>query len=484
MLYPLPLMFPCYDNSIESVSVSLVDAEGKVKMHEKSKLHTDVAGLVTDAQSKAIRISCKNESKNQFVDDHTVIIKVTGPDEPNVTLVDLPGFHTDDDQDTETVNRMVERYIQMEGTLVLHVIKGDQDYGGLLGNDFMRRHTSVQRVTVLTHCDKLINDLKGRTVLANTLDKTSVNSSQTFAIHGGIPNSDPATEVEEETKALAHLEAMDERLEIGVGNLAEHLQHRMQFHLETQFPKAKAKLQASLQSTNERLALIEERPSCDLLYQLCQQIQQNYKEKKLSPVNAFRRVGNQMCLDIRSHGIQPIYATSDIPTRDEFDEDYEVGSKVYVQEEWALKFVTITKIDKTHVFWANLEDGKSDSNRALKECVRGQDSSSNSILQDITLFTEKRGMRNLVHCDRQPIIQAFSRQFADYYSDIMQKAKETVLKMVNEQFDVAFSNGVSETVRKAADKLRENMGGVIDQLEAEADEIIQVYIHTMSCNAT
>ena len=30
----------------------------------------------------------------QFVDNHTVLVKVRGPKKPNVTLVDLPGFHS------------------------------------------------------------------------------------------------------------------------------------------------------------------------------------------------------------------------------------------------------------------------------------------------------------------------------------------------------------------------------------------------------
>ena len=34
---------------------------------------------------------------------------------------------------------MVKRYVENPGTLVLNVVKGDQDYASLLGNDSMRR---------------------------------------------------------------------------------------------------------------------------------------------------------------------------------------------------------------------------------------------------------------------------------------------------------------------------------------------------------
>ena len=66
-------------------------------------------------------------------------VYVTGPKLLNVILVDLPGFHTSDDADTKTVNDMMKRYVEMPGKLVLHVVKGDQDYASLLGHDFMRR---------------------------------------------------------------------------------------------------------------------------------------------------------------------------------------------------------------------------------------------------------------------------------------------------------------------------------------------------------
>ncbi len=95
-----------------------------------------------------------------FISDHTIEVAVNGTDLPNITLVDLPGFHTANDEDSQVVNDMVRRYVQMPGTLVLHVVKADQDYASVLGNDFMRQHSAevTSRVTVLTHCDKLSSD--------------------------------------------------------------------------------------------------------------------------------------------------------------------------------------------------------------------------------------------------------------------------------------------------------------------------------------
>lgn len=46
---------------------------------------------------------------------------------PNVTLIDLPGFTNASDDSVQSVNRMVQKYVSMPGSLVLHVCKSDQD---------------------------------------------------------------------------------------------------------------------------------------------------------------------------------------------------------------------------------------------------------------------------------------------------------------------------------------------------------------------
>jgi hypothetical protein len=70
----------------------------------------------------------------EFCADHSITIYSSAPDNINVTIVDLPGFHNSNDVDTEKVQEMNKKYIQMEGTLLLHVCKGDQDYNSILGN--------------------------------------------------------------------------------------------------------------------------------------------------------------------------------------------------------------------------------------------------------------------------------------------------------------------------------------------------------------
>jgi Dynamin family len=187
---------------------------------------------------KAVEIS----GSKQFIDDHTIQVHIEGPELVNATLVDLPGFHTANDRDTQTVNDMVKRYIETPETLVLRVVKGDQDYASLLGNDFMRQASSHgnSRVTVLTYCDNLkVQSEYNTTRLRTTLDMTNESSSLTVAFLGC------AQDDEEENLALRHLPAIDNRIAIGRAEAASHLEHQINTHLSKHFPKAVTKLRKS-----------------------------------------------------------------------------------------------------------------------------------------------------------------------------------------------------------------------------------------------
>ncbi|MCP4314788.1 MAG: hypothetical protein GY789_01790, partial [Hyphomicrobiales bacterium] len=271
------------------IHVELIGSDGE-RIWEASPTFQDVASSVLKAQDEAV-----SRSQQEFVDKYTVQVHVSGPKRPNVTLVDLPGFHTSNDEDTNRVNAMVERYITMPGTLVLHVIRGDQDYGSMLGNDFVRKTNSQERnrVTVLTHCDKLgSTNLADRERLQNTLDTTQLISSQTFAIDGRAQSNDG------EKDALGHVASMDARVDVGVPLVSTHLEERMRRHLETQFPKAVDKLKEMLQSTLNRLEAIKEKEPLQVLLEMVRIVESNVSEKRLELRIKLRRILEVMAVEI------------------------------------------------------------------------------------------------------------------------------------------------------------------------------------------
>jgi hypothetical protein len=443
-----------------------------VLLDEKPADCSAVRPLVASAQE----IAREQSGDKAFVDDHVVTVYVNGPAMPNLTLVDLPGFHTADDSDTRTVNEMVARYINMPGTLAMHIVKGDQDYDSLLGNDFMRK-LSVARVTVLTHCDKIEPTADGRARLAVTLDRTSENSSGTFAVDGSIGNT--AEDVVREAAAL-RLQQLDSRMEVGVEPLARHLEERMREHLLLQFPKAVAKLRASLADTVTRSVAIKAKAPIDEVHEMARTVIANLEGARLARMDDVRAILERMTLAINNHQIRPVSADvqSSLRKPDEFDE-VGIGSSVYYRvssNDKHLSKVTVTKLfdkkeynTKKYAKWANESD---EGETRLDELYSGESCTIDAMVEDITALARRRGVRNLVHADRLPIVAAYAKQFAQHYTRLIRTAADELRELMRASVDVAFADNVCEAAKHAAAKMRGLVADEAADATARADEAI------------
>jgi hypothetical protein len=318
----------------QPVRVTLVGPEGETVSEES---HT-VAEQVRDAVAKAQQTAVARRGGVEFVDDHVIHVHVSGPSRPNVTLVDLPGFHTAEEASTTMVNQMVERYISMPGTLVLHVVKGDQDYGSVLGNDFMRQACKHGggRVTVLTHCDKLApsTTLADAERLRTTLKRASEHSSLTFSVHGCAVDDD------DELAQLQHLSGFDEQLlEVGASQLSTHLEERMRLHLEQQYPKFISKVEITLASTVARLEVVKEKTPLEILHQMVVAINDNFVAQKQQLMNELRPILEELTSAIKNFELKPVAGNEKqfLESRDDFSEPLEVGQSVYYQDESTLQ---------------------------------------------------------------------------------------------------------------------------------------------------
>jgi hypothetical protein len=430
-----------------------------------------VRPLVASAQE----IARGKSGDKAFVDDHVVTVYVNGPAVPNLTLVDLPGFHTADDSDTHTVNEMVARYINMPGTLAMHIVKGDQDYDSLLGNDFMRKLT-VARVTVLTHCDKIEQTVDGRARLAATLDRTSENSSGTFAVDGSIT----AEDAPRETAALQTVQQLDSRMEVGVGPLARHLEERMRQHLLLQYPKAVSKLHTSLVATVARSTAIKAKAPIDEVHEMARTVVANLEGARLARMDDVRAILERMTQGINNHQIEPVSdkVQSSLRKTDQFDE-VGIGSSAYCRVascDTHMSEVTVTKLfDKKeynttkYAKWAHKsEEGET----RLDELYSGESCTIDAMVEDITTLARRRGVRNLVHADRLPIVAAYAKQFAEHSTRLIRTAADELRQLMRASVDVAFADSVCEAARHAAAKLRSLVADEEVNAAARADEAI------------
>jgi hypothetical protein len=434
-----------------------------------------VRPLVASAQD----IARATSGDKAFVDDHFVTVYVYGPAMPNVTLVDLPGFHTADDSDTQTVNEMVARYINMPGTLALHIVKGDQDYDSLLGNDFMRK-LSVPRVTVLTHCDKIEATAGGRARIAVTLDRTSENSSGTFAVDG---TADDATiGANRETEALRFVQHLDCRIEVGVEPLARHLEERMREHLLVQYPKAVAKLRASLVATVARSAAIKPKAPIEEVHEMARAVVANLEGSRPARMDDVRSILERMTLAIDNHKIRPVTANIQTFYRkvDEFD-DVVVGSSAYCAvspDDKHVSNVTVAelvhKLNETKKYekYAKWKTEDHEGEDKMSEIYSGESYHVDVMVEDITALARRRGVRNLVHADRLPIVAAYAQQFAEHYTVQIRTAADELRQLMRASVDAACTDSVCDAAKHAAAKLRTLVADEEMNAAARADEAI------------
>ena len=461
-----------------STRVTLTGLDGKHIMENTAHDGESVRNIVEKAQAKALKLS----PSKQFVEDHTINVHVTGPELINVTLVDLPGFHTADDEDTKTVNDMVKRYVEMPGTLVLHVVKGDQDYASLLGNDFMRKAPKhdAGRVTVLTHCDKIDNQCpEDVTRLQTTLDTTASNSTLTVALLGCANND------EEEQQKLKHLTQIDHRLDVGATELSTHLEDRMKNHLYTQFPKAVTKLETSLSETIKRIESVRERSPIEVLCEMVQVIRNNFLDDKKELMNDLRIILDKMTTDIKNFVLRPSCSKvkrNRVQKRDNFDEELEPGQLVYATIDGSNLDRYFVKKHKTNDKQVILKtrDGEETITKNISELWSGEIKSIDYMVEDIEKLACDRGIRNIVHADRQPIIEAYAKQFADHYTGILEESLHDIQEMLDNFFDEIFSYGIHDIARPVATYLRKQMRTEIE----EAFKIAKLAIEAMSAQNT
>jgi len=455
---------------------------------------TDVQAAVTKAQDKALAL----RPGEDFVDDHTVQVEVCGKDRPNVTLVDLPGFHTANDDDTKTVNAMIQRYVEMPGTLALHVIKGDQDYDSMLGNDFMRNVPTqdTPRVTVLTHCDKLdpaSNEDVER--LRTTLDTTARNSSLTVAVHGR------AGEEAQEAVKLVHLAGMDStsRLDVGAPLLAKHLEERMREHLETQYPKAIAKLQASLAACIVRLNALQVQAPADILHRMVSTMCKTFVEQKRGLMNELRVDLSRMTSNIKNFKIKPLMSkmSSQSQLRDEFDEPFESGQCVWQKIDATHNYqscIKITDVKGSVISWQAADPksgekptiGHTDTSngevciggnvvfeaRKSKRVYSGEMSSASNMIDDIGLLAADRGMRNVAHIDRQLIIERYTQAFAAYYTKEIRQTASLIGEKLDLVLDTVFSKDLLQIAKPAAEQLRKIMRESLEECLEDCESAV------------
>lgn len=97
--------------------------------------------------------------------DHVLCVKISGPDRPLLTMVDLPGLFQSEEkshggESREQVNRMVKRYMEDPRSIILVVVSAKDDIGNQGVLSLAKRHNKEKDriMGIITKPDTLSAD--------------------------------------------------------------------------------------------------------------------------------------------------------------------------------------------------------------------------------------------------------------------------------------------------------------------------------------
>jgi GTP-binding protein EngB required for normal cell division len=426
----------------------------------------DIRKSVAKAQIEAIE-----DASSNYATKHTIIIKVASFAQPNITFIDMPGFTSNESKD-EILKMAKDRVEKYPGTLILHVVRGDQDYDSVLGNDFIR-DTDKNKITVLTHLDKY-----------NEADYTRLDyivkksKNEIFAVLGNIESTQ-----EEEEKKLKEYDCLKFRTDIEIGSkkLAQHIEKRLEEHLEIQIPKARHILQNTYNETIIRLEDIQEKAPIDILYKLYSELKQRFINKKHNINNKLRKILHNMTIQIKNFQVHCLGDTNSgagTGAINDLDELFIGGpvwyspakevSKYGISTHQNVKYTEacITKIDGDKITFLDKKlsvnsDSDSDSDSEFidtdSELTKKKSDlrmKSYNIKDDIKRLLQDRGMRNIMFTDYQHIIELYAEQFSEYYTKKLTACADIIFKFISKEFTEIFTNNIPEIALVAINKLK------------------------------
>jgi hypothetical protein len=165
---------------------------------------------------------------------------------------------------------------------------------------------------------------------------------------------------------------------------------------------------------------------------------------------------------------------------DEFDEVV-IGSRVYCTvspDDKHVSPVTVTELVDKIAFPTNykiakwVNDSDNEGECELSDIYSGESCTTDTMVEDITALARRRGVRNLVHVDRLPIVEAYAKQFAKHYTGVIRTAADELRQLMRTSVDVAFTANVCEAAKHAAAKLRRLVADEEVSAAARADDAI------------
>lgn len=478
-----------------------------------TKTDPNIEVSLKKAQMRALQLS-QNKS---FVTDWIINVYVVGKTILNSNLVDLPGFNTDNVQDRITVENICKKYLEMEGTIALHVCRADVDHNVQAGNDIIKSYPSLKKILVLTYCDNVSDD-RIREITKKTID--SNNKYRKIAVCGNFNGS-----YDDEENELNKFVGL---FSIGLGTkfLNNDIEILMNSHISKQIPVLMSELTTELRKNRDELMELNNESPLDVLLKIFQRIEKNILEQQRDLENKIRLLLEQMKNDILNTHIT-IYNGGKIYDSTT-DEPLQVGMFVDIREIKGMKkrdtsqekqsgFVPlVTNIvtgngysnsyrsdEKKSGFtplsdvvsygnWTGLrriisiKNGvimleENDKEFHMANCeITIRENDKNTVIEKIKdILNKERGLVNIGHTDIHPAIEYFAEEFAKEYGSILGTYTVKIVNVMKKFVDDIVNFNIEHHVLESVNKKKRDFMSIISE---NKDKFSERIIELVKCN--
>ena len=215
---------------------------------------------------------------DSFVETLEIHVHVETPETFDVTLVDLPGLlaPAPGSDGPATVERIVKKYVNMPGSLLLFIVPTDQDYDTVLGKVIVDPHAD-KTIYVLTKLDLLYK--QGEEVAKSRLDKIVDETKEPrFVVLGKLdPGKTEAQTLHSFDSTLSRYEG---EIQLGCADLGGVIERRMCEHLQRQLPELRKALLTARDAKNERKKALLVRDHRELVLNVVAEVREAICDKK------------------------------------------------------------------------------------------------------------------------------------------------------------------------------------------------------------
>ena len=279
---------------------------------------------------------------------------------------------------------------------------------------------------------------------------------------------------------------------VGVDPLKTHLEERIADHLRVQLPYAKLQLQKKLETTNAELVTYEHKEPADVVQRVLRSMEETYLREKNATENKLREELLKMHGEIKGIYLEPLKTTGDkgytarpIDKFDEIEPGMKVEGQVVADVVSPIKGAPTVKGKRK---WFNVKskkgeevtyfdtESKADKVVKLSACSHIYDVTTEDMVKDILSMASDRGLRNLVHIDRQPIIEAYAESFAEQCESAAVKCTTDIVSIIRTFYAAVFSDNDNQNlpvITRLHNDWKNRFAKIINETEQMIENVIE-----------